>query len=186
MKEMFKYRLFAGYVMIIAWTISSPILKTYYNLLPSSFFGVAGIWILVTGLSQRWLRKNVSIRNLMIMVILLDIGYMIAMSLLNLTHNIKYMLVFDSVVDGPYMAILVATSAKMETYYLGRFKIETQDNIKSVIHNKRIWMNITGLSIGTLLSFVINVYSIMWVKMFLMGIGVWLEIKSIKVKGENM
>jgi len=183
MKEMFKHRLLAGYVMVIAWTVSSPILKTYYNLLPSVFFGIVGIWVLITGLSQKLLRKNVSIRNLMLIVIVLDAVYMSGMSILNLTHSIKHMLIFDSVIDGPYMAVLVATSAKLETYYLGRFRAKTQDNLKSIIYNKRIWANIVGLSIGTLLSFVINVYLIVWVKMFLMAIGVWLEIKSIKTKG---
>ena len=183
MKEMFRYRLFAGYIMVIAWTVSSPILKTYYNLLPSAFFGIVGIWILITGLSQKWLRKNISIRNLILMLIVLDISYMVVMSLLNLTHNIKYMLVFDSVVDGPYMAILVATSAKLETYYLSKFKAQTQDTLKSTIYNNRIWMNIIGLTIGTLLSFVMSVFMIIWVKMLLMVIGIWLEIKSIKAKG---
>ena len=171
--------------MIISWAISLPTLKTYYNLLPSVFFGVVGVWVLITGLSQKWLRKNISIRNLMLIVIVLDVVYISGMFILNLNHNIKYMLIFNSVVDGPYMAILVATSAKLETYYLSKFKAQTQDTLKSTIYNNRIWMNIIGLTIGTLLSFVTNLFLIMYIKLFLMIIGVWLEIKSIKIKGDK-
>ena len=179
-KKMFKTRLLAIYVMIVAWTISSPVLKTFYSLLPTWFFSIVGIWVLVAGLLQRPLRNKLSIPVLMKLVITLDIIYMIATIYFVLTHSVKGMLVFDEIIMGPYMASLLALDGKLESYYLGRFKPLFQDLIRSKITNNKQYSKIVGFILAAIASMWLNVYEILTLQVLIMFIGVILEIKSLR------
>ena len=181
MKETFLYRLKAEYLMILAWTITSPVLKTYYGLLDSSFFGIVGIWATVIGLSQKYLRKWFSINQLLTMSIIFDLIYILILAYFNIHKDIKDMLIFELILDGPYMTVVFATINKLETYYLGRLKTFHQDRIRANIDNYRLWYSLLGLTIGTLLSMILDVYTLLWVKIILISIGIYLEYKSLRV-----
>ncbi len=181
MRETFVYRLKAEYLMILAWTITSPVLKTYYGLLDSSFFGIVSIWATVVGLSQKYLRKWFSINQLLTMSIIFDLIYILILTYFNIHKDIKDMLIFELVLDGPYMTVVFATISKLETYYLGRLKPFYQDRIRANIDNYRLWYSLTGLAIGTLLAMMINIYTLLWIKIMLIFIGIYLEYKSLRV-----
>jgi len=42
-KQMFRFRMLATYFMVVSWTLSGPVLKTYFNLLPTLFFSIVGV-----------------------------------------------------------------------------------------------------------------------------------------------
>ena len=180
-KRMFKLRLIASYLMVASWTLSGPILKTYFNLLSSTFFGIIGIWALMIGLLQKPIRLKYSIEQLLVIVVLVDILYIIGAGILNYIGNIKMLLMYDMFLDGPYMAILTATDGKLEALYLGRLKPVYQNKIDAVIKNNIIYARLIGLIIGSLLPFVTNVYGVVWVRLLTMSIAVVFELKALRV-----
>jgi len=180
MKHLFLNRLMASYVMIVAWGMDGPIIKTYYNLLPAQFFGIVGIWALIVGLSQKWLRKNFSIQTLLKMTITTDVLFIVIISYFNAAHNIKGMLIFESIINGPYMAILYSTSEKLNTYYLSGLKHAMQDSIKATIYNRKLISSMFGLAVGTILSIFLSIFAIIWIKVILIIIGIKLELEALK------
>ena len=180
-KKVFKLRLAASYLMIASWTLSGPILKTYFNLLSSSFFGIIGIWALVIGLLQKPIRLKYSIQQLLVIVVLVDILYIVGTGILNYIGNIKMLLIYDMFLDGPYMAVLMATGGKLEALYLGRFKPAYQNRIAASIKNKIIYARIIGLIIGSILPYVMNVYGVVWIRLLTMSVAVVFELKALRV-----
>ena len=179
-KKMFRFRMMATYFMVVSWTLSGPVLKTYFNLLPTLFFSVIGIWVMIIGLSQKWLRKNLTIEKLLLLVIILDTVFITGTMIFNIEKNIKYLLIFHMVMDGPYHALLTASVGKLESYYIGKFKPVYQETIRATITNRKIYSTLIGLSLGGILSTVLNVYNILWVMIVVMSIGVILEIKALR------
>ena len=180
-KHLFKFRMMAVYIMVLAWSLSGPILKTYFNLLPSAFFGIIGIWVMMVGLTQKWLRKNFSVEQLLLFVIITDIVFIVGTGILNYQKDIKDMLIFHMIIDGPYHALMIASAGKLESYYLSKFSSKVQDGIRATIMNNKTYAAIIGLIIGSLLPFVMNVYGIVWVDLVMMIIGVWLEMKALRL-----
>jgi len=180
-KHLFKFRLLASYIMVLAWTMSGPILKTYFNLLPSTFFGIVGIWALVISLTQKPLRSKYSVEQLLMMTIIVDVLFIGGAAVINYFKDIKMLLIYDMVLDGPYMAVLIATDGKLQSYYLGRFKLSNQDSLRSSIMNKRTYVKLIGLVLGSLLPFVMDVYGVVWCKIILMTIAVGFEVKALRI-----
>ena len=180
-KKAFKLRLTAGYLMVASWTLSGPILKTYFNLLSPTFFGIIGIWALMIGLLQKPIRLKYSIQQLLVTVVLLDILYIIGTGILNYIGNIKLLIIYDMVLDGPYLAILMATDGKLEALYLGRFKPAYQNKIGASIKNRMTVARIIGLIIGSILAYVMNVHGVIWVRLLVMSVGVIFELKALRV-----
>lgn len=179
-KTIFKNRLIATYLMALAWTISGPIMKVYYGELPAWFFSIVGIWVLVIKLAQSPLRKRFSVVKLLKMVIAADIFYMIVMLLLISLHDIKYIIIFEEVIMGPYVALLIAADGKLDSYYVGKFKPYQQELIRSKITNNRQWMSILGFTTSAILTLVTGVYGILIIQLLIMVPGVYLEIKAVK------
>lgn len=179
-KEIFKSRLIATYLMALAWTISGPIMKIYYGELPAWFFSVVGIWVLVIKLAQGPLRKKFSVVQLLKMVVVADIFYMVTMAILLSLHDIKNIIIFEEIIMGPYVALLIAADGKLDSYYVGKFKPYQQDLIRSKITNNRQWMSILGFTISAILTLVTDVYGILLIQLLIMVPGVYLEIKAIK------
>ena len=181
-KELFKFRLFAVYVIIIAWSMTGPVLKTFFNLLPSQFFGIVGIVAMIISLGQKPLRKYLNIKQLLWLLITFDTVYLIGTVWFNYNQNVKELLIFHMCLDGFYGAVVTATSGKTESLYLGRFKPEAQDRLRSTIVNVKMYYSILGLALGALLPYFLSVFGIIWVNIVLTVIGVILEIKAAKVK----
>ena len=180
-KHLFKFRLLTSYIMIVAWTISGPILKTYFNLLPSMFFGVVGIWVMLVTLMQKWLRRKFTVEQLLIMMMIADITFVVGASILASFKDIKMLLVYDMILDGPYTAVLLAVDGKLESYYLSKFKPEVQDKIRGSVVNKRTYAKLIGLTIGSLLPFVMDVYGVVWCRIILMTIAIGFELKALRI-----
>jgi len=180
-KRLFKFRLLASYIMVLAWTMSGPVLKTYFNLLPSTFFGVVGIWALTISLLQRPLRSKFSVEQLLLMTIIVDVLFITGASIINYFKDIKLLLIYDMVLDGPYMAVLIATDGKLQSYYLGKFKPYYQDKIRASVMNKVTYAKLVGLAIGSLIPFITDVYGVVWCKTGLMAIAVWFELKALRI-----
>jgi len=180
-KHLFKFRLLASYIMVVAWTMSGPILKTYFNLLPSTFFGVVGIWALIVSLSQKPLRSKYSVEQLLMLTIIVDVLFIGGAAVINYFKDIKMLLIYDMVLDGPYMAVLIATDGKLQSYYLGRFKPSQQDSLRSSIMNKITYVKLIGLIIGSILPFTMDVYGVVWCKIILMTVAVGFELKALRI-----
>ena len=180
-KYFFKFRMMAVYIMVMAWSLSGPILKTYFNLLPSAFFGIVGIWVMIVGLTQKWLRNKFTVEQLLLFVIIVDIIFIVGTGILNYQKNIKDMLIFHMVIDGPYHALIIASTGKLESYYLSKFTSKVQDGIRATIANNKTYGAIIGLVVGSLLPFVTDVFGVVWVDLVLMIIGVWLEMKALRI-----
>ena len=180
-KHLFKFRLLASYIMVVAWTMSGPILKTYFNLLPSTFFGVVGIWALVISLLQKPLRSRFSVEQLLVLTIIVDILFIGGVAIINYFRDVKMLLIYDMVLDGPYMAVLIATDGKLQSYYLGRFKPYYQDSLRSSIMNKVTYAKLIGLVIGSILPFIMDVYGVVWCKIILMVVAVGFELKALRI-----
>ena len=179
-KKQFKYRMLSIYSSIIIWSITGPVLKTYFNLLPSVLFSILGLWIMVVSLSQKWLRENYSIISLMKGLIVIDILYAVIIGVLNYNGNIKSIIIVDFVMDGFYTAFLIATSDKLQSYYIGKFKPDTQDRIRATIMNRKQYSAIAGLVLAGIVSLLFNVYEIIWLKLMGLGVVMYFEINSIK------
>jgi len=180
-KHLFRFRLLASYIMVVAWTMSGPVLKTYFNLLPSTFFGVVGIWALIVSLLQKPLRSKFNVEQLLVLTIVIDVLFISGAAVINYFKDIKLLLVYDMVLDGPYMAVLIATDGKLQSYYLGRFKPYYQDSLRSSIMNKVTYAKLIGLVIGSLLPFIMDVYGVVWCKIVLMTIAVGFELKALRI-----
>ena len=179
-KYTYKLRLRAIMLMVVAWNITSPIFKTYFDLLPTTFFSIVGILVVLIGLFQKPLRKNLTVVQLMWLLISMDIFYIIGMSVLNYIGDIKYMLIFDMVIDGPYIALVMAANGQLESYYLSKFKPAIQDHFKATVMNLKQWSVLVGFSLAGVLSFILNVHEIVWLKLIIMSVAVYLEYRSIK------
>jgi len=180
-KHLFKFRLTTSYVMIVAWTISGPILKTYFDLLSSSFFGIVGVWTLLVTLLQKKLRKRFTVEQLLIMMMIVDITFVTGASIIASFKDIKMLLIYDMILDGPYTAVLLAVDGKMESYYLSKFKPEIQDKLRGSVVNKRTYVKLIGLTIGSLLPFIMDVYGVVWCRIILMTIAVGFELKALRI-----
>jgi len=179
-KYTFKFRFYAGLVMMFAWTVSSPIFKTYYGLLDAALFGVIGMWVAIVGLSQKWLRENFTVIELLKMLIIFDILFVIATTIL-VNINIKWLLIFELLADGPYFALLKAQSAKMENLYLGRFKPTQIEKIRNSLTQTQLWANLFGLASGALLGWLTQdiIIAVLVRNILIIG-GIILELKAIK------
>jgi len=179
-KETFKLRILAGFVMSFAWTISSPIFKTYYGLLDAVIFGVVGVWVALIGLSQGWLRKKFTVKQMLMMLVAFDIFFVIATSIL-VNVNIKWLLLFELLADGPYFALLNAQSAKMKSLYLGKFKPETIEKISNKLTQEMIWVNLFGLASGAVLGWLTqDIVVAVMTRNILIIVGIIFELKAIK------
>ena len=179
-KEQFRYRMYALYVAVLAWGVSGPVLKTYFNLLSSTAIAVLSLWVMFVGLSQKYLRAKYSITSLMKMLIAVDVAYSVAAVVFILMHNIKYMLIADLVISGFYTAVTTALSNKLQSYYIGRFRPMFQDKIRATITNNKQYSAIVALILAGVLGLVFGIYQIMWIKVGLLIIVVYLELKSLK------
>jgi len=179
-KETFKFRVLAGFVMSFAWTVSNPIFKTYYGLLDAAIFGVVGVWVALVGLSQGWLRKKFTVKQMLTMLVVFDIFFVVATSLL-VNMNIKWLLLFELLADGPYFALLNAHSAKLKSLYLGKFKPETIEKISNKLTQKSIWVNLFGLASGAVLGWLTqDIMVAVLMRNILIIIGIIFELKAIK------
>jgi len=182
MINLFKKRFYVELIMIFAWTISGPVEKSYYSLLGVQFFSLVGIWALIIGLSQSWLRQKFSVVELLKLNMLFDILYLIGMLCLVYLHNIKHILMFDMIIDGPYLTVVFACLAKLENYTFEKWKAETRDRITAKLSNKRKIIVILALVLGGLLNYILNIFEILYLKLLIMSTGIWLTYKAIKIK----
>jgi len=182
MINLFKKRFYVELIMIFAWTISGPVEKSYYGLLGVQFFSLVGIWALIIGLSQSWLRQKFSVVELLKINMLFDIVYLIGMLYLVYLHDVKHILMFDMIIDGPYLTVVFASLAKLENYTFEKWKAETRDRITAKLSNKRKIVVILALVVGGLLSYAIDVFEILYLKLFIMSIGIWITYKAVKEK----
>ena len=181
-KELFKFRLFAVYIIALSWSMTGPVLKTFFNLLPSQFFGIVGIISMIIALGQKPLRKYLNIKQLLWLLITFDTVYLIGTSWFNYEQDVKGLLIFHMCLDGFYGAVVTATSGKIESLYLGRFKPGIQDRLRGTIINIKMYYGILGLALGALLPYFLSVFGVIWVNIFLTAIAIVLEIKAAKVK----
>jgi len=179
-KRTFKLRFYAGLIMVFAWTISGPIFKTYYNLLDTVIFGVIGIWVAVVGLSQKWLRTQFMVVQLLKMLIVFDIFFVIVTSILA-EIDVRWLLLFELLADGPYFALLRAQSAKMESLYLSRFSPMRIEKIKNSLTQTQTWVNLFGLATGAVLGwFTQDIVFAVMARNVLMVVGIMIEVLAIK------
>jgi len=179
-KNGFKYRLYAMYTGIIAWSIDTPLMKHYFGLMPPEFWGVVGIWGTLIMLFQKKLREALDLRRLLILLILTDLIYLTVMGTLAITKNLKGMLIFESVYDGYYMLVVFAFSNKATNIYLSKFKGHIQEALRTSIDQNKFKASLLGLTIATLLSFIINIYIAIFIKILLLSIIVYFEVKILK------
>jgi len=178
----FKLRFYAGLVMIFAWTISGPIFKTYYNLLDAVIFGMIGVWVAIVGLSQKWLRMQFTVIQLLKMLIAFDIFFAIATTVL-VEIDVRWLLLFELLADGPYFALLRAQSAKMESLYLGRFSPMRIEKLKNSLTQTQTWVNLFGLATGAVLGcFTQNIIVAVMARNVLMFAGTMMNLLAIKNK----
>ena len=179
-KKQFTNRMIAVYIAIVAWGISGPVLKTYFNLLPPVAFSVLGLWVMVVSLSQKYLRRKFNIVALMKMLMFVDLIYLTVIGFLNYTHNIRDLIVFDFILDGFYGALIIATTDKIQSFYIGKFKPGAQDRIRATITNNKQYASIIALVLAGILGMLYDVYTIIWIKLITLFVVVYFEYKSIK------
>ena len=179
-KNGFKFRLYAMYIGIIAWSLDTPLMKQYFGLMPPEFWGVVGIWGTLIMLFQKKLREILNIKQLLLLLIVTDLFYLVIMGSLTLTENLKGMLMFESVYAGYYMLVVFAFSNKATNIYLSKFGSSTQEMVRTSIDQNKFKASLLGLTIATLLSFIINVYIAVFIKLILLSVIVYFEIKILK------
>jgi len=179
-KSTFIRRYQAGLVMNFAWVVSTPIFKTYYNLIEAWMFGIISAWVALFGLMQKYLRQNFNIRELMVYTIIFDLIVMIA-SVVLVNINVKYLLLFELLADGPYFALLRATGAKLNNLYLGRFKPTLIEKFSMELEQRSIWVNLFGMLGGAVLGYITSdIVVAVYTRVFFMAIGVYLELLALK------
>jgi len=180
MKDVFRYRVIAAYLMNFAWLVAEPVYKSYYGTLDSLAFAIIGIWVAIISLSQKWLRAKFSIIQLLKILVITDIAYMIVLPILAYS-GVKYLLLFELLADGPYLALVRANSAKMESIYLGKFKPVVIERLRSELTQRFLYVNLLGLTAGGIIGYITNnLFAIVIIKVMIMAIGVYFEIKSLK------
>jgi len=175
----FKYRLYAMYTGIIAWSLDAPLMKHYFGLMPPEFWGVVGIWGTLIMLFQKKLREALDIRQLLILLILTDLFYLTVMGGLAIIKNLKDMLIFESVYDGYYMLVVFAFSNKATNIYLSKFKSYIQEALRTSIDQNKFKASLLGLTLATLLSFIVDVYMAVFIKLILLSVIVYFEFKIL-------
>ena len=176
----FKYRLYAMYTGIIAWSLDTPLMKHYFGLMSPEFWGVVGIWGTLIMLFQKKLREILNIKQLLLLLIVTDLFYLIVMGGLTSTENLKGMLMFESVYTGYYMLVVFAFSNKATNMYLSKFRGPVQEMVRTSIDQNKFKASLLGLTMATLLSFVINIYIAVFIKLILLSVIVYFEIKILK------
>lgn len=156
MKEIYKARLMTMFIMIFAWSMSGPILKTYFGLLNPTVLALMSIWVMVIKFTQSALRKLSALKLLKISVVM-DIIYVLATALIMLSStDVKILLLFDLLYDGPYMVIINASSSNLENEFFEGYTAKRRTLIESAIDNVQLKYNIAGLIIGGMIGYIIN------------------------------
>ena len=171
MKVLFKSRMLSVYIAVLAWSMLGVVLKPEFKLLTPMFFSIAGVFVLIVGLSQKWLRKHLSVIQLLWLLILADLVYIVITAMFNYQYDLKHMIMFHQLYDGIYMSIITASVGKLESYYIGKFKPIYQETIRSTISNNRIYAMLLGLSAGGVLSYFLTIHVIVYIHILLIVIG---------------
>ena len=179
-RELFRKRIAISVIMIFAWSMSGPVIKEYYKLFSAEFFSLVGIWVLFIGLGQAYLRKKYSGQDLLKMTVILDIIYVLGITVSGSIGGIHHMLFFELVYDGPYDVVLFAAFGNLEKETFSGWKSKPNIRITAGIDNKKRVATIMGLTVGGLLSQVFDIYQIMAIKLIFISIGVVLTIKALR------
>jgi len=179
-KHGFKFRQYAMYIGVVAWTLDAPLMKHYYGLMPAVFWGIVGIWSAIIMLGQRRLRQLFSIKVLLKLLIITDIIYISVMFVLLILHNVKFMLIFESLFGAYYTLMIFAFTNKATNLYLSKFSSRVQEEIRTTIDQYKIKMGLFGLSAATVLSYLTNVYVAVAIKLIMLCGIVYFEIRILK------
>lgn len=156
MKELFKARMQTMFIMVFAWSMSGPVLKTYYGLLNPTILALISIWVVIIKFAQKPLRKHSALK-LLKMSVVMDIIYVLATTLIVLSGaGITALLVFDLLYDGPYMVIVYAGSSNLKNEFFEGYTSKRRTRVESAVDNTRLKYNIAGLIIGGVIGFIVN------------------------------
>ena len=156
MKELFRARMQTMFIMVFAWSMSGPILKTYYGLLNPTILALMSIWVVIIKFAQKPLRKHRALK-LLKMSVVMDVIYVLATTAIMLSGaGVKTLLLFDLLYDGPYMVVIYAAESNLENEFFERYTADRRTMVESAVDNTRLKYNIAGLIIGGAIGFIVN------------------------------
>lgn len=179
-RKTFRERIIIEMIMLFAWSVTSPALKEFYNLLGPAFWGAISVYAMFVHLGQRTLRKHYKVQELFKLTLALDIAYLGYMAMLIYNGDMKSILIFNMLYDAPYMTVVFATIHKMENLAFDKWSGDRRDGIESKIENNKRIVTILSVAVGASLSYIISIYGLLTIQLIFLFIGIALTNRSLR------
>jgi len=180
-KKTFEIRLWAEWIFTFGWGLTTPIFKHSLNTIPVEILALAGIWVLMSSLSQKPLREKVSLKQLLWILIYTDLIYITGLVVFISVHNLTYLLMFEIIFEGPYMAILLASTSKLNIEYYNLFSKEEREKKDAYLKDISIKVKILAFIAGGILGYITDsIFIAFSIKICVIILGVLIELRALK------